>query len=371
MYYSIIPDCTLTTCCFCVHNKNTHAFSIEDIIENIEELMKVPIYLVINCDETIYPIVKDQREKYGLGHLTIYNIVELANLWTYQYEEQVNKNRETYWPSRDVRAGTDSHLITSNKFDFVLQTIEQNPFKTTRFGWIDSFLRKNARKVAEDYTPNMIPYILSNITDKFHIQILNVNDKKYKEKENKREFYNQYRYVVCGCLFTCGQDIGKKILTRAKEIFVETTIAGYGHGEEMFYLEILDEFYDDIVRSYGDYGQILNNFISPTRNFYYIYKSILTRYYKYRYYKEYYDCAKQIVDLVKENRVNIAADIFFNILFYYYIVTFYHRNNEAKSLAEYIIALCSENPYYKTEWMKNPTHYRNQLQYCVQVPENL
>ena len=43
MYFSIIPDCTLTTCCFCVHNKNTHAFSIEDIIENIEELTRFGI----------------------------------------------------------------------------------------------------------------------------------------------------------------------------------------------------------------------------------------------------------------------------------------------------------------------------------------
>ena len=368
---STIPDCTLTTCCFCVHQQNSNAFSIEQIVENIEELMKVPIYLVIFCDAKMYPIVKEQREKYGLDHLTHYNVIERSYLWTYQYEAQVNQNREKYWPSRDPRAGTDSHLITSNKFDFVLQTIEQNPFNTVRFGWIDCFLRKNAKKVAEDYTSNMIPYILSNITDKFHIQILNVNDKRFKEKENKHEYYNQYRYVVCGCLFTCGQEIGKKILTRAKEIFVKTVEAGYGHGEEMFYLEILDEFYDDIVRSYGDYGQILNNFISPTRNFYYIYQVILRGYYDRGYHKEYYDCAKQIVELVKGHRVNIAVDTYFNILFHYYIVTFYHRNAEVKSIAEYIIALCSENPYYKSEWMKNPGYYRNQLQHCIEVPENL
>ena len=39
---------------------------------------------------------------------------------------------------------------------------------------------------------------------------------------------------------------------------------GYGHGEEMLYLEILDEFYDDIERSYGDYGQIINNYFLKT-----------------------------------------------------------------------------------------------------------
>ena len=34
------------------------------------------------------------------------------------------------------------HLITINKFDFVLQTTEINPFHTSKFGWIDCLLRR-------------------------------------------------------------------------------------------------------------------------------------------------------------------------------------------------------------------------------------
>ena len=34
-------------------------------------------------------------------------------------------------------------------------------------------------------------------------------------------------------------DPGTKFLSRLKEIFVETMMQGFGHGEEMFYLEIL------------------------------------------------------------------------------------------------------------------------------------
>ena len=37
---------------------------------------------------------------------------------------------------------------------------------------------------------------------------------------------------------------------------------GYGHGEEMLYLEILDDNFDDIYRTYGDYKDVLENFIS-------------------------------------------------------------------------------------------------------------
>lgn len=367
----IIPDCTLTTSCFCVHNKNNHAFSIEQIIENAEELMKIAIYLVINCDNITFPILQNLRKQYGLEHLTKYNVIELRDMWTYQYEDKVNKNREVYWPSRDPRAGTDSHLITCNKFDFVLQTIESNPFQTSRFGWIDCFLRKNATKIAEDYRPNMIPYILDNITDKFHIQILNVNDKKYKLLENKKEYYQNYKYVVCGCLFTCDKEIGKTILERGKEIFVESTNAGLGHGEEMLYLEILDEFYEDIHRSYGDYGQIVNNFIKPSHNFHYIYYFIFKRYFDFKYYKECYDCGKCLLDEIKNHCVSVNAEIHFQIAFQYYIVSFYHKHEEAKAAAQYIIDLCLMNPYLKKEYEKNPAYYREQLQYVVDVPNNL
>jgi hypothetical protein len=350
---SVIPDCTLTTCCFDVHDKNDNAINVDQIIENMEELMKIPIFLDIYCDAKMFPIIQNERNKYGLAHLTHFNVIHLTDLWTYQYEDQVNKNREIFWPTRDPRAGTDSHLITCNKFDFVLQTIDRNPFNTTKFGWIDCFIRKNAVKMAEDYTPNMIPYILSNITDKFHIQLLNVNEKRYKLPEFKKEYYLGYAYVVCGCFYTCGKEIGKKILNRGKELFIEATNQGVGHGEEMLYLEILDEFYDDIVRSYGDYRQILHNFIRPTRNFHYIHIMFFNRNFIFGHYKEYCDLAKIVVEEVKSHRVFIQPEMYFDILIKYYISSTYHCNSESKGIAEYIIELCSKNPYYKNEWNKN------------------
>jgi hypothetical protein len=361
-----VPDCTLTTGCFCVHNKNKNAFNVDQIIENVDDLMKIPVYLVINCDETTYPILYRLRNNYDLNHLTKYNVINLQDIWTYQFEEQVNKNREIFWGSRDPRAGTDSHLITSNKFDFVLKTIESNPFQTSKFGWIDSFVRKNFSKIAGNYTPNLLPYVLSQITDKFHIQILNVNDKKYKLSEYKREFYQQYRYVICGCLFTCGKEIGIKILKRAKEIFVESTNAGYGHSEEMFYLEILDEFYDDIHRSYGDYGQIINNFINPTHNFYYIYCMILKRYFDFQYFKECYDCGKILLEEIQNHRaLDVGHDTHFLIAFHYCLATFQYKPSEAKEIALYIFDICKKIPGVKKEWDKNPQYYQEQLNNIV------
>ena len=80
---------------------------------------------------------------------------------------------------------------------------------------------------------------------------------------------------MCCCFYTMGEEIGKKIIYRFNEISINTIMNGYGHGDESIFLEILDEFYDDIHRSYGDYYNILNNFIRPTKGFDYINRFII------------------------------------------------------------------------------------------------
>ena len=264
-------DCTLITAIYDLtkYNNNCNKYSSLINSENYEILMSLPVYMVIYTNNGIgLNILKPIRDKYKLSDKTLFIEKELEELEIYKYVEKVRYNREMWWATRDNRTCAESHIICCNKFKFVLDIIELNPFNTSKFGWIDGnagvkIAGTNNIKICENYESNKILYVLNNITDKFHIQIMNVCDKKYKLLENKREYYEQYRWVVCGCFFTCSKLIGQNILSRLYENFIATTELGYGHGEEMLYLEILDEYYDDIYRSYGDYGQIINNFIEP------------------------------------------------------------------------------------------------------------
>jgi hypothetical protein len=271
------------------------------------------------------PAIRARRQKYAA--ITKYIEIELEDLWSYQFLPQVKENRAKYWPTRDERTCAESHIICCNKFDFVLETMSINPFNTTHFGWIDAYLgtplmslketdrlkeahhvpqvhretplKGPSLRISENYTNTTVPRILRTIADEwnssqFHIQILNVCDKRFKEPQYKREYYNQYRWLVCGGFFVTSQEAGIPILSRLKEIFVETTMAGYGHGEEMFYLEVLDEYQDQIRGTYGDYGQMLDNFIYPTRNAEYIYHVIMANYKRYGYADEYAKAAAQL-----------------------------------------------------------------------------
>lgn len=356
------PDCTLVSACFCVYKNNPHSFSMDEILKKSETLLNMPCFLVLYGDTETISMMREKRLENGFDDITQYIEIELDELWTYNYKETVIKNRAIFWPTADARAQTDSHLITCNKFDFVLKVIERNPFQTSKFGWIDCFLHENGSKICENYSNEILVYVLNNISDKYHIQVLNVTDKKYILKQHKKEYYLNYRWVVCDCFFTCGKETGVRILNRLKDNFVETVNAGYGHGEEMLYLEILEEFPEDLERSYGDYGQILNNFIMPTKNLHYIYWFILKKYMKHRYYKEAFECAVTLLNSIENKKINYSPELYLNILMDYYMVSYFIRPNLCKNITNHIQNLRYKDGEMKKEYEKHEAHYDFTLQ---------
>jgi hypothetical protein len=361
----MVPDCTLITGCFNTNKFNQKTRTMEDIIKALGPLLEIPCYILFFGDPETIQHIRNKREEYGLSKLSNYIESNIEDIWSFQYHNKVKENRDVYWPTRDERTCNESHLITCNKFDFVLQGMEMNPFQTSKFGWIDAFALDNY-KICQDYYPTQMLHILDNITDKFHIQILNVCDKKYKQEEWKREYYNQYRWVVCGGMFTCGKNIGRPILNRLKEIFVNTTESGYGHGEEMFYLEVLDEFYDDIHRSYGDYGQIMNNFIRPTRNIDYIIHVILQNYINHGYHREAYDCSTELLSQIESYTLFVGWENYMRILFLKFVASFYCKpSEEVKSFLNHVYSVIESNPYIKKEYMKQKDFYDQQFGFSL------
>jgi len=328
-------------------------------------LLETPCYLVIFTDELCYEKIKQIRDRFNLDALTHYILSDMSEIESYKFNDMVKENREKYHPTKDERTSSESHLLCCNKFNFVLKMMKLNPFNTTKFGWIDSNLKPNYEKICEKYEKNMLLKVMNDCrSDKFHIQILNVCDKKYKDQCHKREMYEQYRWIVCGCLFISGIDVGNKILTRLNDIFIETTRMGFGHGEEMFFLEVLDEFYDEIERSYGDYCHILNNFIQPTRGFDYINEYCVKKYLRFSYHREGYDCCKKLLNQIEQYYVHVEYNIYVELLFSFYIFTFYHKGIEqAKTVVEHIKMVVSKNPLVKHEYDKNRGFYESQFKY--------
>ena len=306
-----IPDCTLVTALFDLSKFNKSVRTPEKALKGIDSILKLPVYLIVFANHEMMEVIRQRRTDYCYDSMTLFVSMPYEELWSAQFTNLVKENRAKYWPTQDERTCAESHLLCANKFDFVLRAMEMNPFQTSTYAWVDSNLHvdDNTNKICFRYTTSSIPRVMTQVSkDKFHIQVMGVVDKKYKEIENKREYYEVYRWLVSGCFFTCGVDVGKKILKRLKDVVKKTTLSGYGHGEEMFYLEVLDEFYDDIKRSYGDYGQILNNFIHISNNFHYVYSTILLPMLDYGYYREAYDCAAEMIYSVENHLLDEEMD---------------------------------------------------------------
>jgi hypothetical protein len=324
-------------------------------------LLEVPCYLVIYTDATCFPAI--QRLRAPLDALTVYVVQTFENTPYFSLNEKVKANRAKSWPTRDARTCSENHLLQLNKNRFLLRTMDQNPFQTSRFGWIDANLGQNCSKIAEDFKPEMLMQCLRHASEKFHVQILNVNDKKYALHENKAEFYQQYRWVVCGSFYTTGEAVGRRIIARMDELFREITELGFGHGDEMLYLEILDEFYDVLERSYGDYGQILNNYFCPTRNLRYVHDQILQKYLQLGYHREAYECSLQVLAALETNLASCEPSLHFSFLFSAYLAAFYADRARARDAVDRLYAACASNPALLAQLNLNRPFYEKQFAY--------
>ena len=349
---------TLTTACFKSNNVFHTAKTLADTLDATNALMAIAVNLVIYGDSETIPLLKEKRAHYGHTEKTVFCEIEKCDIWSFQYIDKVRENRRHYFPTANLRHDEEIHLLQNNKAQFVLETIESNPFQTTHFGWTDSFLGKDTIRICQDYHMDVLPNLLAEICDeKFHIQVMNVTNKCFKEADKKREYYEQYRWVICGGFYVCGAEVGMRILNRVKELFLDTLHAGYGHGEEMLYLEILDEFDEDIVRSYGDYAQIWNNFKWPTHDLHYIYWAIFVRYRDYGYKKEMVYLGRVVYEMMSDrassmNKIMVDDEVCSSFgLPHYMFLEMMHEYRDSANVLGRLTEELSKNisPYCKKE----------------------
>jgi hypothetical protein len=287
--------------------------------------------------------------------------MEVEDLWAYQFADKIRSNREVYWPTRDARISVESTVVVFSKFSLVLRTMEQNPFGTSRFGWIDSNLGAGGSaglKICRDgQLSRRLLYVLNNISERFHLQVLNVEDKKYLRPENKREYYSQARWVAVGCLFTCSERIGRPILQRLQEVIRDTIQQGFGHHEEYTMLELQAEFAEDIHCGYGDYQDTLENLLVPTTNLVYVYWQIVMKYYYYGYNRECEDVCKAIIESFDEGLPDPNMDLYVRIWSVRYLSMMRHDVVRGAEMGEHIRASIKKHPLF--------AHHFYELKYLI------
>lgn len=358
-----IPSCTLVTCNFYV-NDETRPLSI--CFTNMKILLEVPCYLVIFCDKLLYELARTYRKDLGLEAKTKFIVMDMSEIPSFQYKDKILSNREKYWPTRDPRASWQSHLLNAYKVKFLEQIIDENPFSTVKFAWIDANLGDNGKKLArhgfhqKDFL-KLLHKCEQDPNDTLRIQVINCTCKKYIQDENLAEFYQTYRWIVGTCFFVCGA-LAKDILQERYNVFLDHTEKGYGHGDEMFWLPLLEKYYDRIKKGYGDYNDTLTNFITPTHSHPYIFYMILKNYFDFGYFREAYDCAKELIKCYDNFELEILDyNLYLGILFSLYVASYHYKREEASFWADRILQLAQDNAYFKKHFEKQEQFIRSQF----------
>lgn len=169
------------------------------------------------------------------------------------------KNRN---PKKDTR---DYILLQNNKMDFLWRAIQENPFQSEFFFWIDFGIQTCANVPSSDFTfIKNWESLLRKYQDKIHhLKISPV--KKPKELQWKDYFQNIHHNIAGGFFGGSGEKL-KLYIQQFYHLWHQILDEGWYQLDEAI-MTILTEMFPDQFRFwYGDYEGILTNFLETKRS---------------------------------------------------------------------------------------------------------
>lgn len=310
-----------------------------------ETVLRTKHPMVIYGDKAYIEFAKSIRSEN-----TEYHEMEISDIPLWSYYEQVETNRSKCWPSVDSRCPTSVHLITCSKILLVADTIRRNPFKTSKFGFIDCNVLKKMHITSE-----FLDTILDHEVTKFHIMAIGVVD----DKLSYTDLYLRYRYVLSGGFFLCTEEHGLKVAELFKQEFIKTTDAGYGHGEEMIYTKLLNPHWDLFELSYGDYSECVTNIFQINRNHEYILNYCILPYSQHSWHKQLKYCCSKMLES------NIDGRLRFKTLYYCYIANYWlHDGTGVNETLKTMSELTKSNIQALSEYKRDKSFYDTNLAYA-------
>ena len=262
----------------------------KDFLESGVKTLKICQPMVIYVeDEESSEFIKQVRTSYNLLEMRKIIIMPLSKFYFYKYRDIIEKNREKFWGSKDIRCNTDVHIVTLSKFNFVYDAIINDFFNTTHVGWIDFNLLDKSPHNSINYTSDTVYKKIDTISmypkDGFSATILNFWLPSFYN--DLKEFYASYKYICVGGFHTTDIKTGLKIFPKLINYAECVTYRGYDHGEEHIFGHIIDHNLEDFNLSIGDCQDAIENYHNITSNHSYcqyvidLYKNNRPQRYKY------------------------------------------------------------------------------------------
>jgi hypothetical protein len=227
-------------------------------LQNANATMSVEQNLVVFCEEETKNFLENLRPDY-LKHKTKYIIVGFNDFEIIKTRDQIIKNRQEKPYHFDNRNTASYYLFCMLRYIMIDRIIEENPFSSTHFAWINVCIeRMGWKNVAA------LNNALSVNRNKFSTCYIDYQPKELVE--NYSEYFKFGRCGMCSGFFTGRGDYFQSFNKSMLESFYDCLEKGYGHADEQLFSIVYFKKPYIFEHYYGDYQEMITNYCGVVEN---------------------------------------------------------------------------------------------------------
>lgn len=231
---------------------------VEFYVKNGVNTLKIKNPMIIFCDETTEPFLREIRDR-EVGE-TVPTVYIVKNIKEYEYYIQnwdiINENRKKSNGYKDPSdRNTVSYFLMGMFKPVALRIAKQrNDFNSTHYAWIDLGCNHIVRKLDDN-----VSKMLDKPNPKVSVCYIHYRG---KDEITNMKSYMQYSGPcgIASTAYTVEKDYVDRYYSSMFSIFNEMLYVGYGHTDETVMVYCYDRYPEIFDIYYGDYYSIFTNY---------------------------------------------------------------------------------------------------------------
>lgn len=330
---------------------NNSCRSFDHYIANCRGTLTLNQNLAIFCDSDSYEIFRSYREKYGLLDKTKFYLMKFEDFPLCKYRKRIIENRKRN-PTADPRNTPSYYLFCMARCAMLKRVIEENPFGSTHFAWINICISRMGLRNVEHL--NMA---LSQYRNKF--STLYIDYIPQSLTENLPVYFQWGRCSMCSGFYTGDREHMYRFCCLMEERFLIFLGAGYGHADEQLFSPIFFDYPDLFQFYYGDYQQMITNYSLVYENPEVTIRLLLPKSRQENNHKIAYDAARELLYCYDRGFFHLSPHMLCSLLDEYFISAWWCENGAHRSDCIMVVERFqqySEDPLFLREVQGHCSH---------------
>lgn len=216
--------------------------------QNANTTMSLDQNLIVFCEPDMLSTLMTLRPSHLTGK-TKFIPMAFDEFPLARYRDQIAENRKKY-PSYDDRNTVSYYLFCMARYAMLKHVIEENPFKSTHFAWLNFCIERMGWRNAASL--DRVFELNRNKVSTCYID--------YAPKESLDSVVRNGQCTMCSGFFTGDANHMMTFCNRIESKFVHYLENGLGHADEQLYSPVFFDDPDLFEVYYGDYNEMITNY---------------------------------------------------------------------------------------------------------------